>query len=535
MTDQASTSFRPLTWVFGGKNKPAPRWLAWAWLGALYLAGIALWAVFLHYGRIGFNYRDWWEIVGPRLTFLKDALVHGILPLHISHASTLGGVTDRYFSIPDTFLAPQAVLLIWMDIGSFIFANQLLMYTLGFAGLLAIRRRFGLSLFALSVLYLLFNFNGHVLSHAGIGHVLSWGGYFLFPWFVLLILDMLNGDHSWRWVAKTAVLLFGMWLNGSFHQVVWLILFLILLAPALGRRWLSPLKAIGAALGLSLIRIVPAAIVSGSLSQSYDFYGGYLSLWSIVDSLVTINPPSPEPYGPVWTQQWWEISLYVGIAGAAFLLYFGVIRWIQRHEENKPTFALALPMLVLGLFSLGSVYRFMRILQVPLLNGERVTSRMFIVPFVFLAVLGSIELQRWLDKGDIRPLPAFTAVVLLFASLNDLWKNYSLWRLDYALTIFENHPLQPALWFAVTREDPGYVQAIAWGLAGTLVAAAMLTIILVLEKRGALQRMAERLRGQHAKASAIGRTRGFVAGFIAPEVDCIGGEENFIRADLDSR
>jgi len=95
MTDQAPVGFKPLTWVFGGKNARTPRWLAWVWLGALYLGGIGLWAIFLHYGRIGFNYRDWWEIVGPRLTFLKDALIHGLLPLHISHPSTLGGITDR--------------------------------------------------------------------------------------------------------------------------------------------------------------------------------------------------------------------------------------------------------------------------------------------------------------------------------------------------------------------------------------------------------------------------------------------------------
>jgi hypothetical protein len=316
-----------------------------------------------------------------------------------------------------------------------------------------------------------------------------------------------------------AVLLFAMWINGSFHQVVWLIIFLLLLAPALGRQWLTPIKGIGAALWLNLIRLVPAAIISSSLSQSYDFYGGYLSLQSVVDSLVTVNPPAPDPFGPVWTQQWWEVSLYVGAAGAAFLLIFGLVRWLQRRDQNQRYFAMAVPMLVIGLFSLGSVYRFVRVLEIPLINGERVTSRMLVVPFLFLLVIGVIELQRWLEDHPIQPILALAGVVLLAVETNDLWKNYSLWRLEYALRIFENHPLHPELWYAVTRPDPQYVQAIEWGLAGTLITAVLLILVVVLEKRGRLQRTADRLRSRADGAPAIRHTRMLIASFLAPHVD----------------
>jgi hypothetical protein len=519
MTNHASTGVGTLLdWLFGSSKDRKLHWTDIAWLAGLFLGGAALWSVFLHQGQLGFNYRDWFDIAGPRLTFLKDALLHGVLPLHISHPSTLGGVTDRYLSIPDTFLAPQAILLLWMDIGPFVLVNQILMYALGFVGLLWIRRRYGLSLFSFSVMFLLFNFNGHILSHYAIGHI-TWGGYFLFPWFAMLVLSLLDGDRSWGWVAKMSALLLLIWLNGSFHQFVWLILFLALLALATWKHALTLLKAIGFSLLLGLVRILPVAIISGSLHQAYDFYGGYLSLGYVWDSLVEINPPFHDSFGSVPTQMWWEVSLYVGIIGAVFLLFFGVIRWAQNREESRAYHALALPMLGLALFSIGSLYRFVLLLQIPLIDGERVTSRMLSVPFFFVLLLAAIELQRWLNQPRVSPVAALVGGFLALVEANDLWKNFSLWKVDTAIRAFEVHPFDPLAWFAVNRPDPAYTQTLGWGAAGTLLGVLTLALLVSLERRGVLRRLAENLlrRGEGSAPSAGSRLRAFLAAVIAPE------------------
>ena len=121
------------------------RWATRAWLAALYLAGALLWGYFLNWGRIPLNYHDWADISGPRLTFLKDAITKGELPLHISDTATLDGVTDRFLSIPDQILSPQVVLLRFLTVGQFVLVDVLFLYSLGFLGLLWLRRRFALS------------------------------------------------------------------------------------------------------------------------------------------------------------------------------------------------------------------------------------------------------------------------------------------------------------------------------------------------------------------------------------------------------
>lgn len=520
MTDRSLTGSADLLgWIFGARSGRRARILAWAWLALLYLGGAALWVVFLHRGRLDFNYQDWYAIAGPRLAFLKDALTHGMLPLHISDASTLGGVTDRYLSIPDAFLAPQAVLLLFMGIGSFVAVNQVLMYTLGYAGLLWFRRRYALSPFAFTALFLLFDFNGHILSHYGIGHV-TWGGYFLFPWFAMLIVCLLDGDRSWGWVAKMGLLLLFVWLNGSFHQFVWMILFLALLAAAAWKSALTLLKAIFFSLLLALVRILPPALIAGQLGKAYAFYGGYPSLAALADALVTTRPPSHDSYGPLPTLLWWELSLYVGLIGAAFLIVFGVIRWAQHRGDGAGHRELTLPMLGLALLSVGGLYQAVRFLQIPLLDGERVTSRMISLPFVFLILLATIELQRWLDRRQIGPTFAVAGGFLLLVETHDLWANFSLWRVDLAARAFTQHGFDASVWYAVSRADPPYTQALVWGAAGTLAGLLVLAALVWMERRGVLARFAERsLRAMQDQTPSFGlRLRLILARVLAPEV-----------------
>ena len=77
---------------------------------------------------------------------------------------------------------------------------------IGFAGLLVLRSRLRLSAISFAALFLLFNFNGHILAHYSVGHATR-GGYFLFPWFVWLILRLLDGDRSWAWTLGMSVLM----------------------------------------------------------------------------------------------------------------------------------------------------------------------------------------------------------------------------------------------------------------------------------------------------------------------------------------
>ena len=200
----------------------------WAWIAVLWLIGLFLFGQFFNWGSIPFDFHDWAEISAPRIAFVQDAVKTGQLPLHMPDGSALRNVTDRYMALPDVMLAPQMLLLGVMSVGWFVLVNVWLMYSLGLLGLVQLWKRLRLSPVSFAVLFLLFNFNGSILSHFSVGHV-NYTGYFLYPWLFLLLIDLAQSDLRfslksravWRWLAGYAFLLFFMLLNGSFHQFIW--------------------------------------------------------------------------------------------------------------------------------------------------------------------------------------------------------------------------------------------------------------------------------------------------------------------------
>ena len=218
-------------------------WLPRIWYGLLFLAGLYLWGWFLNWGGGLTTYHDWAEITAPRMVFLQKAMQQGVLPLHISDPFPLGNITLRFMSIPDVILSPQIVLLRYVEISTFILLDTWLMCGLGFLGLLLLAKKFQLSPLTFTILFALYNFNGHILAHYSVGH-LTWGGNFLFSWFVLLIFERLDSEGgSWRWATKTALLCFLIFLQGSYHQFVWLLIFLGLFGLMIPRHFGSAAKA----------------------------------------------------------------------------------------------------------------------------------------------------------------------------------------------------------------------------------------------------------------------------------------------------
>ncbi len=263
---------KALTELVAGHPAPKYAWLQRLWLAALFTGGAYLWGRFLNWGRGPLDFHDWALIYGPRLAFLRSAILRWEIPLHLSAPAVEDGVTLRFFSSPDQILSPQIFLLPWLDAGRFVTFQFILMYALGFWALLLLRRRFQLSLLAFTILFALFSFNGHILAHASVGHA-SWAGYFLYAAFAVLVFDLLEGQAGWRWVAKTAFLASFMLLQGAYHPFVYLLFFLGFLALSIPRRIAWIMAAGGFALLLSAWRLLPAALMVGKVDS--DFISGY--------------------------------------------------------------------------------------------------------------------------------------------------------------------------------------------------------------------------------------------------------------------
>jgi hypothetical protein len=460
-------------------NEGSHRWMQAIWILPLYLVGIYAWGVFFNWGSFSLEFHDWYEISGPRIAFLKDAVTTGQLPLHISDVMALGNFTDRYLAIPDAFLSPQVFLLKYLSVGQFVLTDVWLMYTIGFAGLIFLQRRFKLSGAAFAMLFMLFNLNGHILAHYTVGHA-SWGGYFLFPWFAILVFQLLDGRRSWVWVAEMAGLLLAMVLQGSFHQYVWCLLFLGFLALTERRTFFPALTGAGFSIGISLFRIYPARLILSHFAN--DYIGGYPSLSSIWDALVNIQTPDMSiPYTNSFLGAW-ESTLYVGLIGALFIAYFGIYRWLNPRLHRTGYQQMFVPVIALTIFSLGIAYGTLRDVFSPVLNSERAVSRIISLPLSFISVFAAAEFQNWID--GLRSRTGLTFIGLLAALLIeafDLAKNFTVWEIKNAVSAFETNSFQLSRWTVTNHADPAYTHCLVLGLIGTAFFLAILAALMMWE------------------------------------------------------
>ena len=438
---------------------------------AVVLAG---WGFFLNWGSIPFDFHDWAEVNAPRLAFLKDAVTKGELPLHMPDSSSLRGVTDRFMALPDIILSPQVILLRWMPVGMFVLVHTGLLIVFGYWGLLKLKKRFSLSLLSFTWITLLYFFNGHMLSHYAVGHV-TWGGAFLLSWFIELVFALIDGERGALWEAKMAFLLFFIFLQGSFHQFVWCVIFLGFLAVANWKLLPAILRSGIAAVLLSMVRIIPPALQMGAFDD--EFLGGYRTPVQIVKAFVRIISPADSldqaKTGAVLG--WWEFDIYTGIAGLLVLI-LGIIAWLLLRNYVLGFPALICPVAVMSLFSVRSVYMLMRLLHIPLFSGERVSSRFLLLPVLFVLIAGTAALQQWLKDKGIKKAANTVMAILLIPVLVELWLHLNTWKVTEAFKAFPYTATDLSIKTVANHPDQPYTTGLLAGAAVSLISAVFLII-----------------------------------------------------------
>ena len=444
------------------------------WLVLLLLIVLAGWGFFLGFGDIPFDFHDWAEVNAPRLAFLKDAVTKGKLPLHMPDSSALRGVTDRYLALPDMILSPQVLLLRWMSVGQFVLFHTWLMIGLGYWGLLQLKKRLDLSLLSFTWIVLLFFFNGHMISHYAVGHV-TWGGTFLLSWFIELVCALLDGDRAAAWEAKMAFLLFAVFLQGSFHQFVWCVIFLGFLAVSNWKTFFPILRAGIAAGLLSAVRIIPPALQMEAFDD--DFLGGYTRLIQVFNAFAKIIPPesSLDQRRTGAVLGWWEFDIFLGIPGI-LVIAAGVIAWLLLRRRKLGFPGLIIPIAVLTAFSYKNIYQLMRFFRIPLFSGERVSSRFLILPVLFILILGIASLQRLLTGKRRKGLVDLLLTAGLIPAAFFLWKHLSSWTVLKTSGAFPVTPVDLSIKTVANHPDQPYTTGLLIGALITLISGVLILV-----------------------------------------------------------
>lgn len=436
-------------------------------LGLLFFTGIAHWVIFFSAGNMSFVKLDW----GDGFFYYaaaRDMVVLQAIPYFTDAVAPAWG-DNRFLANPQSFMSPQILLFPLMSVGQAVLVNTLIFYVLGFIGLMLIRNHFHLSMVPFTLLFLLFNFNGHLTAHLSVGHS-TWNGYFLLPFFFLIIFKMLRDDGAgWlRPAILLALVMLGMIMQGSFHIFTWCLMFLFVLGLVHRRYAIPMLAAMLFGVSMSLFRLIPTALVRLDYTASYA--SGYPTVNTLIDALTTIKAHLYEhPRNAIYNVGWHEHDIFIGFIGLAFILYFGFFHRFSGNpkvaEHRFP--ALDLPIIIFILLSFGFVFDVISDLRVPLLSwAERVPSRFLVFPLVILTVISAVRMEALLPA--IRDNTAFKVLCVMGVGLlaHSLFAHSWFWRLASA------DPNEPGQALKVTFDWPENYDAfyvavvnISWGLS----------------------------------------------------------------------
>ena len=331
------------------------------------------------------------------------------------------------------------------------------------------RKAFMLAAVLCAVFSVLFFFNGHMISHYAVGHV-TWGGTFLLSWFAELVFALLDGERDAVWEAKMAFLLFFIFLQGSFHQFVWCVIFLGFLAVSNWKTFFPILRSGIAAGLLSAVRVISPAMQMGAFDD--DFLGGYTLLVQLANAFIKIISPANSlnqaKTGAV--QGWWEFDIYLSVFGVLILMA-AVIAWLILRNRDLGFPALICPTVVLTIFSWQNCYQLMRFFRIPLFSGERVSSRFLILPVIFVLIAGMAALQR-LIRGKAALNMLLTAAMI--PAVVFLGKHLSTWKVTEAAKAYPKMNVDLALKTVANHPDQPYTTGLLIGLGITLVSGAVI-------------------------------------------------------------
>jgi hypothetical protein len=294
-------------------------------------------------------------------------------------------------------------------------------------------------------------------------------------------LEIQRGVADYRWLAKTAFLLFFMFLQGAFHQFVWCLIFFGFLAFGGKKSFFAVLKLLVFTVLLSAVRILPPALHLADFDS--EFLGGFSRPGQLVRAFFKIISPmdSLDPTVTGSTLGWWEFDLFIGIAAGLFLLLAGGF-CLYQLRKNRSFLMLLLPITALTLFSLKPIYSLIHQLPIPLLNGERVCSRFLILPFSFWLAIAGLGYQKWINLRSDQLIPLIGSLLPLPLALAELWSHLATWKITESVKAFPYTFTDLSQKVVANHPDPVYTNVLLIGLTISLATASFLTIMAIREQ-----------------------------------------------------
>ena len=380
-----------------------------------------------------FTSHDWYKEHSYQ-NVLSYSLKNKIIPFHVPNFDEIFIGDERFFSNPIYTLSPQILLLKFFDSNVFSILNLFFMFSLGFIGCLLIKREYKLNIQSFIFLFILFNFNGYFITKYS-NYGASQLGYFLLPFIFYYLMNICIHFNDNNRKNYNSILL-GLFLSlillqGSVHLYVEVITFLLFWSIFNFKLWKASFIIYLVNFTTSSFRLLPALLSHGLHAnphtlpdQIVNHGGGYGTFEIFVKSLVTLN--GSLDYPPAWN----EFSMYVSLTGV--LLIFLFCFFIYFVDDKKNYFQIwkyfLIPIILIIIISFHKLKFIILPNWIPFFNVESITSRYIIIPFVFLFILSSINLNLFIKFNKNKKTAMIFINSLILVSFFSLMNYSRIWR-----------------------------------------------------------------------------------------------------------
>ena len=125
---------------------------------------------------------------------------------------------------------------------------------------------------------------------------------------------------------------------------------------------------------------------------SIDFMAGFPSTDRLLFSLISmVNPADAYTFPDKVNVLVWEYDFYIGLAGFLLISIFSGFFFIKNKVIEYRN--LIIPLTVLMVLSIGNLYKPIFDTGIPLILGERISSRFFILPLLIIIFSSSLAIN----------------------------------------------------------------------------------------------------------------------------------------------
>ncbi|MHC4661415.1 MAG: hypothetical protein ACYS8W_06970 [Planctomycetota bacterium] len=478
----------------------------------LFISGIFHWLMVFSWGNAEFKAFDF-PVFMRNYRVMKQAITECRIPYHciqkdvhpsLHKAETIKPQEERFLTAPYINLFPNVIMLAFMGEKSYTIFNVLFFYAVGFIGCMLIRKKYNLAVLPFTVMFLLFNFNGHLVSRIGYGY-LAWISYFLFPFFFLYVLELLEKDKPGITVPiKISFVGMLMLAMGGFQFFTWCMMFLALVAVFDWKRTIRPVLQcflFGGLLGL--FKFIPVAVAYwGNVRKTFVGSFPYGTVNNLFDVFVTMKAPPGYFRGHPWMYISFgghsvclgELSIFIGLLAFLALIYLGIVLRFSKRPELEPYKfkKLDMPLVAMTFLSIALLYGLVARLPIPFIfSVNRTETRFIVIPFVFIIFISAIRMQQF-NRLIMKSWKILVLVIVgILQTASELGMHSWLSRLDLSEKITY---AERKLMFSVSlleKADPFYKNSVRFSFAVSFIVFVFLVYLYIKEKKAEKARQAE--------------------------------------------